>query len=96
MTFLNTLTDEQFGDVLVFAVSCSPRSPWVTDLVERMAEAAGVLLISQATVDALDDAHRRMQRGLPVTADEISRIEYAIHAVNRDGALRPPLELEDA
>jgi len=61
-----------------------------------MAEAAGMVLISQATVDALDDAHRRMQRGLPVTADEISRIEYAIHAVNRDGAFRPPRKLEDA
>jgi hypothetical protein len=36
-----------------------------------------------------------MKRGLPVSADEISRIEYAVAACSPDGAL-PPKETEDA
>jgi len=42
----------------------------------------------------IDDAHKRMKRGLPVSGDEISRIEYALAACSPDGAL--PSELEDA
>jgi len=39
----------------------------------------------------IDDAHGRMKRGLPISRDEISRIEYAIAACSPDGTL--PSEL---
>lgn len=85
--WVKSLTGDRLSNYLVLVVSCSPRSPAVTAFVERLCEAAGVILISKATADAIDDAHRRMKLGLPVSGDEISRIEYAVAACSPDGAL---------
>jgi len=85
--WVKSLTGDRLSNYLVLIVACSPRTPAVTAFVERLCELAGVVVIPRATARAIDRAHQRMIRGLPVSADDISRILYAVAACSPDGVL---------
>jgi hypothetical protein len=50
--------------------------------VERLADLAGVTLISEATAEAIDTAYAKMRGGLPVDEDELAAIRYAVAAAS--------------
>jgi hypothetical protein len=60
----------------------APRAPETIALVERHCDAAGVVLISEATALAIDDAHRRAELGLRISERELADIRYAIAAAS--------------
>jgi hypothetical protein len=61
---------------------------WARDLFIKIVETAGLVVIPKATAGSIDDAHRRLSIGLPVSSNEIQSILYAVAACSPDGRQR--------
>jgi hypothetical protein len=68
--------EQQFANYLVMRVRAAQRDPATLVFIERICDAGGVMIISEAT----NRLAKRLEAGLHLTDAELERLSYALSA----------------